>query len=162
MKAIPLTQNKVALVDDGDFEKVSVYRWHAQRARRRWYAKRNILRADGGQTTQCLHQFLLPGVKMVDHKDGNGLNNCRDNLREATKLQNQRGFQHKRLGTASKYRGVSFHSRDLKWVAYINVPGKRINLGYFLTEKAAARAYDAAAQLHFGEFASPNLVKLRA
>lgn len=157
MKTIPLTQNKVALVDDEDFDRVSAFKWHAQKSRKwRNYAKRNILRADGGQTTQCLHQFLMPGVKSIDHRDGNGLNNCRDNLRPATNQQNQRGFKHKRIGASSRFRGVCWHSEHQKWGSYISVSGKRLHLGYFLDEELAAKAYDCAARRFFGEFISPN------
>jgi hypothetical protein len=97
-----------------------------------------------------------PAIK-VDHRDGNGLNNCRLNLRLATNRQNVRNNRgrKRRLGP---YKGVHPSGRPLKpWAAKITVDGKTVNLGRFTEPEQAARAYDAAARKHFGEFARLNL-----
>lgn len=154
MKTILLTQGKVALVDDADYAATSQFKWHAQKSGRCWYAKRNVLRPDGKQTTQYLHQFLIPGVPEIDHEDGNGLNNQRYNLRPCSHKENVRAFQNKR-GDTSSFRGVSWNKARRKWQASI-YPGRTIYLGLFISEIEAARARDTAALKHFGEIAQLN------
>jgi len=106
-----------------------------------------------------MHKELL-GYKEgfeIDHRDGDGLNNCRKNLRHATKSQNQ-GNAKMRSDNTSGYKGVSFEpqTRGKKWKAYIQHEGKRFTLGRHATAECAAMAYDAAAIRLFGEFAKIN------
>lgn len=91
----------------------------------------------------------------VDHRDGDGLNNQRHNLRIATSSQNQ-GNQCKTQGRTSRFKGVSWAKRHGKWVAQIQVKRRSKNLGYFRREEEAAAAYDQAALRFFGEFARLN------
>lgn len=156
MKTIPLTQGKVALVDDADYEAVSQFKWCALKIGRRFYAVRNVRRPDGKIANQYMHRFLMPGAPEVDHRDGDGLNNQRNNLRPATSQQNHQGFKSKAAGKTSKFRGVSWRKERQKWRGHIQVDGKFVHLGSFKNEEDAARAYDAAARKYFGEFASPN------
>lgn len=158
MKTISLTQGKVALVDDADYEAVSQFKWYAHKVDRNFYAARRIWKFEGKRVFQYLHHFLMPGVERVDHRDGNSLNDQMENLRPATHQQNLRGFQQKRLGTTSRYRGVYRHSRLEKWAAQIKVDKKMLYLGVFDIEEDAARAYDVAARKYFGEFASLNFL----
>lgn len=156
MKTIKLTQGKVALVDNADFEVLSKFKWYALKVGRRFYAARNIRKPDGTRTIQLLHQFLLPGVPQIDHQDGNGLNDQMHNIRPATHQQNARGFQQKRLGASSKFRGVTWDRKQLKWLAYIKADGKVINLGRFADEANAGRARDIATLKYYGPDAHFN------
>lgn len=156
MKEIPLTQGKVALVDDADFEAVSKFKWHAAKRRSRFYAARKIHKPDGEWTIQYLHQFLMPGVPQIDHQYGDGLDNRRKNIRPATNQQNRHGVNRKKVGAGSTFRGVSRDKQRGSWKAKIKACGKTLFLGRFSVESDAARAYDTAAKKYFGEFASPN------
>lgn len=159
MKQIPLTKGYVAVVDDEDFERVNARKWHALVGKSRAvYAERTVRGEDGKQSHLLMHRFILgitdPKVE-VDHRDHDGLNNRRGNLRACSKLQNQHN-QQKPRGKSSKFKGVSWFKHCRRWAAQIMVKGKAINIGYYKTELEAARAYDAAAKEHFGEFAHVN------
>jgi len=95
---------------------------------------------------------LPPG--RVDHTDGNGLNNCRANLRSATQSQN--GMNRRKQGNKSGYKGVSRATNSNRWQARIRVNRKATHIGTFDTRIEAARAYDEAALVLHGEFARLN------
>ena len=97
------------------------------------------------------HHGYLPAF--VDHKDRNKKNNCIDNLREATKTQNNANQKLHRTNK-SGFRGVSWQSKSKKWAAYISINNKTKNLGLYETPEAAYEAYCKAAKSTFGEFAS--------
>jgi hypothetical protein len=165
MKTIPLTRGKVALVDDRDFARVSKLKWYAKPSRQTWYAVRNV-RVNGKRMTVGMHRFILESrlaaSKMPDHRDGNGLNNQRYNLRIVTRRRNARN-QRKQTGraTSSKYKGVHWHRASGAWTASICVQGNSIHLGTFHGangEQAAALAYNDAAAYHFGKHACLNEV----
>ena len=159
-REIPLSQGKVALVDEEDYEAVSAFKWHAHRHKGIWYADRYIRKADGRLSQRGLHQFILqpPPDLYVDHADGDGLNNQRSNLRLATRSENSQNQRRRtREGRcASRFRGVAWDRERRLWRSKICVNGRDLHLGRFADEHAAALAYDAAARLHFGVFASPN------
>lgn len=157
MKKIPLTQGKVALIDDLDYEKVKTRPWYAHKVGKRWYAATASLRVTGRKGIIHLHKFLIPDAFWdIDHEDGNGLNCQRYNLRPCSRLQNTRGYRRKRLGVTSHFRGVSWRKDRKTWTARIKVGGKSLALGSFDAELSAAKAYDVAARKYFGDFASPN------
>jgi hypothetical protein len=139
------------LIDAEDVDRVMEHHWCA--ASIHPYPQSST--APGRQ----LHRFLLnaPENMAVDHINGNYWDFRKQNLRFATQQQNTWNAK-KRKNCASKYKGVSIARRPTKtyWVASICVSGVKKNLGYYTDEVEAAKAYDAAAKEHFGEFARLN------
>lgn len=157
VRTIPLTQGKEALVDDQDYEFLNQWKWYADKRKHTWYASRNRRKSEGSPRTILMHEALLPDSKGVDHKDGDGLNNQRSNLRPASTAQNNRNTT-KRANTSSRFKGVYWHKSTGKWQARIGtgVSGQHIYLGEFESELDAAKAYNKAAAEKFGEFARLN------
>lgn len=164
MKKIPLTRGKYTLVDDQDYEFLNQWKWRVLRAKLKdvkdgWYAHRNTPRPN--RKSIAMHRAVaarmgFPNTPEVDHKDHDGLNNQRYNLRPCTVRQN-RWNRRKRSGCTSKYKGVYWHKRPkIGWMARIFCLGKHYYLGMFDSERDAAKAYDVAARSHFGEFAKLN------
>lgn len=112
-------------------------------------------RESGTSVRVLLHRLLMRAslAVVVDHKDGNGLNNRRDNLRTATRAENMRN-QKQRADSTAPYKGVKV--RKTGFYSRITLDGVETHLGVFQTPEAAARAYDAAAVQKFGEFARTN------
>lgn len=159
MKTILLAgnENLEALVDDIDHDRLRAWKWWPLvTTTGKIYAYRPVSR-DGHDTTVLMHRELMDSPKrlLVDHIDGNGLNNQRGNLRTASGTQNN-GNRIKLKGTSSQYKGVSWSKSKKKWVAAIKCDGKTKFLGYFADEDEAARKYDVEALKVFGEFARPN------
>jgi hypothetical protein len=154
MREISLTKGYVALVDDCDYERVSQFKWRAHVRRKTVYAVRGV-----GRTMQQLHRFILnlePCDKCkVDHRDRNGLNNCRGNLRVCTHGENLRN-QDKHSNNTTGWKGVSWYAQGRKFRAHINSNGKYIHIGYFHNPITAALEYDKAAIKHHGDFACVN------
>ena len=160
MKEIKLTQGKVALVDDEDYELVKQYKWCAVFHRHTWYAYANTKQIKGKKSqTIRMHRLILGlgfGNKLKsDHIDGNGLDNKRQNLRICNNQQNCSNKKIYGKGT-SKYKGVYWVKSLKKWRAMIGYAGKRIHLGVFSIEECAALAYDFAAMKYYREFAHFN------
>ena len=165
MRTVPLggskAKGRVARVDDEDYEVVSQFKWYVKEDRRANgyvagpYAATSV-HENGTCRTVRMHT-LLTGWREVDHKDHDGLNNQRSNLRDATRQQNSHNARPWLGNAASRFKGVSWDSQAGKWKALIRVRGKYHYLGFYADEEQAARAYDAAAQDLFGEFAYVNL-----
>ncbi len=157
MKQIPLTQGKVALVDDDIYEYLMQWKWYAHFAKGKWYARRK-----GGkwlfQKTIRMHRVIMnvtdPKI-LVDHRNGDGLNNQSENLRICTYTQNSHNAS-KHADNTSGYKGVSWHKATGKFQAQIRVNGEKLHLGLFSTAEEASDAYDEAAKKHHGEFAKTN------
>lgn len=161
MKEIELSQGYVALVDDEDFERcMASPKWYAAVVRfkdgsvRNVYAQCRVQKPNGKYTTQQIHRFIMD-AKGIDHWDHNGLNNQRYNLRIATIPQNGWNQGLSKVNV-SGYKGVYWRKDIGKWVAQIEVNGKRIWLGAFVNVVDAANAYDVAALKYYGEFALTN------
>lgn len=149
VRHIALTKGKFAIVDAADFDYLSGFRWHAKESRGRFYAATVI---DGKSV--AMHQLLMappPGM-VVDHIDGNGLNNRRDNLRICTPQQNRRNTRPRRKSSA--FLGVSRCGDKFK--ARIKHDRHELYLGLFTDEIEAAKARDRKAKKLFGPFAWLN------
>ena|ERR1044071_5880442 len=162
MKLIPLSHGKVTMVDDVDFEFLSQRKWDAYWKRRNgtvvWYAVHSHPRRPRTWMHRVIAQRVgLPWSERYDHVDCDGLNNQRDNIRPCTVGQNMANSR-KRLGCSSRYKGVSWHQRQMKWSVCIGVNGKYRFLGRFDDEAEAALAYNVAAVETFGEFARVNVI----
>lgn len=134
MKQISLTQGKVALVDDEDYERLNRFKWYAQKARNTFYAFRML----GRGKMVLMHRDILntPEGMVPDHIDGNGLNNQKSNIRIVTVRQNAQNLHIKK---SSRYPGVS--PQNKAWRARIKINGLNIELGMFPTEEEAHEAY---------------------
>jgi hypothetical protein len=154
MVEIPLTHGKIAIIDDEDIGLMNLG-WFAMKpttgahARKTWYAVRTI---PGG--TAYLHREVLGIVDStvhVDHRNGDGLDCQRQNLREASPSQN--GMNRGKPATnSSGFKGVNWHKKSGKWRTTL----KNKHLGLFLNPEDAAHAYDEAAIKDCGEFAKLN------
>ncbi len=158
-KVIPLTQGKVVVVDAADYEWLIKYNWTTAKHRHTFYAIRESWVA-GKRTTVKMHRDIL-GFKtndgnIGDHKDRNGLNNQRYNLRVATASLN--AYNRKiQTNNTSGYRGVYWHKPMGQWVVYYTREDKKLQYGGLFTDPiCAAKAYDAAMKRIRGEEAILN------
>jgi len=157
MKEIKLTQGKFALVDNDMFEELNQFKWCAAKDGNTFYAVRNIYNNRKRKTIRMHRQILglIDSKIQCDHKNHEGLDNQKSNLRSCTIAENQRN-QRPRIGCSSKYKGVYFNKLCKKWMAYIKVENKSTTIGLFTNEIEAAKAYDKAAKVHHKEFAYTN------
>ncbi len=164
---VTLTKGQFALVDSDVFDAVNALNWHALTRKRggsdTYYAGTNLPDGDGtGPAYQTMHRFLwqlwrLPLTPEIDHKNHNGLDNRRENLRAADSLDN-RANQPLSIANTSGYKGVWKRETNHGhvWHAEIHRDGQKFGLGYYLDIETAARAYDLGAIKLFGAFAHTN------
>lgn len=156
MKQIKLVNRQLfALVDDEDYAMLSCFSWYLVESPKGCYAYTKI-----DDRTVYMHQLVLPSddEKLTpDHRNGNGLDNQKSNLRLATKSQQCMNRCKQSNGITSRYKGVRYSKSG--WEANIRVNNKQTYLGRFISERDAAFAYNKAATKHFGEFARLNEVE---
>lgn len=161
-KEIQLTQDKVALVDNADFELASRFKWYLLKAGRLHYAiccmYMGMIDGKGKTVSMTLHRLIMrPQQGMeVDHRDHDGLNCQRSNMRVCTHSQNIANERKCERPRTSQYKGVYWNMERKKWRTEIRINGTKQWLGYFTSEIEAAKAYDIAAKEHFGEFSCTN------
>ncbi|MGA2093827.1 MAG: HNH endonuclease [Sedimentisphaerales bacterium] len=156
-RRIALTEGEWAKVDPADYYKYKDIKWFTKGNGKNFYAFTSIKTGPYQTTLVSMHRMMMnpPEGMVVDHRNNDGEDNHRENLRVVTRSQNQQN-RRKIAGTSSKYIGVSRNKKDVKWEASIRRTGKKIRLGRFANEEDAARAYDAAARKFYGEEAKVN------
>jgi len=157
MKTIPLTQGKVALVDDEDYEYLNQWKWRAHKNGNTYYAIRTACKSK--EQTIYMHRVILNasnGVD-VDHINSNGIDNQKLNLRLCSRSENIK-YQRLSCNNTTGFKGVSFNKQKCgkPYRARISLNNKNIFLGYYSTAKEAAQVYDKAALKYHGKFALTN------
>jgi hypothetical protein len=158
MKEIQLTQNKVTIVDDEDFEYLNQFKWCADKSPKfdYYFATKRIVK-NGKASTLRMHRLIM-GAKTgeyVDHINHDTLDNRRCNLRLCSNSQNNMN-KYVVSSNTSGFKGVNFDKRNNKWRSYITKDGKQYGCGYYNTAIDAALAYDEKAKELFKEFACTN------
>jgi hypothetical protein len=153
---IKLTKGKVALVSEQDYHMLTQHKWSYDGR----YARASIYYKDVRMHRLIMQAPLAQAAAKeleveVDHINGDKLDNRRENLRLVTKSQNQ---HNKPSCNSRKYKGVSREKSRRKWKAQIHFNNKDLFLGHFDTDHEAARAYNAAARIHFGDHARFNII----
>lgn len=155
-----LSEDLFTLVDTADIEDVSRFSWRPvlRSNGAGYYAVRTYSKGNGLRRkvhAEYLHRRLLcaPAAQLVDHINGDGLDNRRLNLRFCSQSGNARN-RRANANATSRFKGI--YARNARWAARIKVDSRDIHLGVFGTDLEAARAYDAAALKYFGEFACLN------
>ena len=159
MRKILLSNKKdVVMVDDNEFERLSRHKWNMKKSLYMNYAQTHVKK--GGKTMSLfIHRLIMNAEsgQEIDHINGDGLDNRKENLRFCTKSQNQMN-KRRQKNAGSKYRGVSWDKQYNKWRALIGWKGKIISLGRFDDIDDAAKAYNAKALGLAGEFATLNTI----
>jgi len=149
MKEIRLTKGYKAIVDDEDFSRLARFKWQVHiTGHGNIYATRHNV---------AMHRIIMnaPRGKLVDHINGNGLDNRRANLRICTNAENMRN-RHAQRNSTSGYRGVTWDKERKLWTAAIVINNRHITIGRFPDKESAARAYDKKAKEVWGEFYSTH------
>lgn len=159
-RTISLSGGFAAVVDDEDYAHLVRHKWRAQIDKRNVYACRLRSKAecaDGRPQKVYMHRQILWVTDRrtdIDHVNQDGLDNGRSNLRICSRSENN--GNRRKYGGTSQYKGVSWDAKNGKWLAQIHLGNRRRYLGRFLEEADAARAYDDAALVQWGEFARLN------
>jgi hypothetical protein len=157
-RKIDLGEGEFTIVEPPDYYRLKNFKWYLSGNGADYYARRNVKISHRKTKIVGMHREIMnaPAEMLVDHKNGNALDNRRANLRLATSSQNNCNRRINKSKSYSQFRGVCFERRRRILYAKIKVHGKSIYLGSFDNEIDAAKAYDAAAKKYFGEFARLN------
>ena len=138
-REIKITQNRVAVIDVEDFNKISRHHWYENKGPRTSYARTTLKGVN--RKGILMHRFILNAPKgmEVDHINGNGLDNRRSNLRLCTSGQNHYNALPQKNNT-SGCKGVHYHKTRKTWNVAIKVNGKRLHLGCFKDKEDAVNA----------------------
>lgn len=160
MKKIQLTQNKIALVDDEDYEWLNRWKWQSQKYKNGTYRAtrcKYFPHLKRGRSVYMSREILnAPKGLCVDHINHNPLDNRRCNLRLCTYSQNGGNQLPINKKMTSNFKGVYQQKIQKRWESRIEFHRKKIYLGTFADEIDAAKAYDLKAKELFGEFALTN------
>lgn len=145
MMEIYLTREKVAIVDDEDYQRLSEYHWCAHKDQRGYFYANRARWENGNKIQIIMHRDImgcqLNDRNIVDHINGNTLDNRKANLRIVTRRQNS---QNRHKPKSSSYVGVYYHKESKKWRSQIMVSGRMLHLGCFEDEFAAFQSYVVA------------------
>ena len=148
-KTISLTKGYEAICDDEDYEMLVGYKWYSSTSFGITYAKHMLPTINGKRGEERMHQLIMGtrNTEYVDHIDGNGLNNQKNNLRVCTHRENCMNRHPRKLGkTSSKYPGVTWNKRSQKWNAQAQIDGVHKHIGTYSNEEDAYAAYLAFVQ----------------
>lgn len=156
MRKIPLTKEKFALVDDEDYEWLNQFKWHYAG---NGCARRNTSKVWGKPIHVSMHRVIMscPDGLVVDHINGDRLDNQKQNLRICTQSENSMNRVLASNNTCG-YKGVYWHKGKKRWYAHITINGKQKHIGLFKNIHDAARRYNEKALELFGEFAKVNVI----
>lgn len=151
---VRLTRGYTAVIDAADVGFVEGFNWHSAVFKGTAYAVRNAPKPCGGQSTLRMHRIITSAQEslVVDHINGDGLDNRRQNLRVVSHALNMRN-QSLRSDNKSGLKGIRWREPTQKWNAYINVDGKHYSLGHYATKEEAYAAYIEGSKRFHGEFA---------
>lgn len=157
--SVPLHDGAFAIIDSVDIGRASFLSWqHRVEPHGNHYAMAGFFNSTGKFSMIRMHRLLLCfPFYQIDHIDRNGLNNSRSNLRICNNHNNQWNCKKVKPSKYSKFKGVSKHRKTGLWTAQLMKNRKHVHAKYFKTEVEAARSYDEAAIIHFGEFAATNV-----
>lgn len=156
MRSIPLSRGLSANISEADAPLVAGSKWTATKGGNTFYAYRTVTTSSGRRASESMHRVIAgarPG-QVVDHINGDGLDNRRENLRVCSHAQNIRNQAVQKRRKTSRFKGV--WSRRGRWHVMIQHGGEKIQLGTFDDEERAARQYDRMARVLFGPFAKTN------
>lgn len=159
-REIDLTRGMKTIVDDDDYQRLSAFKWLAHcDGDGHIYAERGKNVGNDRIITIKMHRFILgtSSGQIVDHINGDTLDNRKSNLRIATATQNKANSV-KRKDSRQPFKGVRWEPHANKWAARISHGTTRKRLGLFDTPEDAARAYNAAASKFHGHFARLNQI----
>jgi hypothetical protein len=162
-RRIYLGEGEWTIVELADYYRFGNLKWSISGRDGKFYAIRGVKTRPDEIMIMSMHREMMqaPAGVLVDHRNGDNLDNRRSNLRLATPTENSCN-RRKTKGGSSQYKGVCFHRRRGEWVSRIKIHGKSIFLGNFDREEAAAKAYDKAAKKYHGEFARLNFPNFTA